>query len=371
MTFSLSSEQKEFQSVLRAFFSEHLSSEYLRRRIANPPRRDAGIWAKFSELGLPESFGGDDPELRVGFRELSLLAFECGRALVPEPLYETAFFGPFLLTQLLPPAERKCLGAVVGEQVLQELMEGVVSPGIAVTSGIAGSSSGASALKLSESLLSGALPFVLGPSTLSGGSPVWILERMSASRARLLLVAGDASKSAYTSVDLLDRTLSAHHASWTKAPCAQLEGPLADRSLQLLQVLRTLEIAGACSRAVEMTVEFVKTREQFGVPIGGFQAVQHRLADMYLQTEALSALARFAAWAAEGAPEQLPLASVSGLAQAIEQGSSIIEAAIQLHGGIGFTYEYDLHFFLRRVKCLEALYRFSEEELTSLLGLAA
>ena len=107
---------------------------------------------------------------------------------------------------------------------------------------------------------------------------------------------------------------------------------------------------------VEATVEFVKTRKQFGVAIGGFQAVQHKLANMHLKTEAMRAMAHFASWSAEESKDQLTLASASALAFACEHAGTIVEDAIQLHGGIGFTWEFDLHLFLRRAKMLEILF---------------
>src|SRR5262249_46285979 len=108
------------------------------------------------------------------------------------------------------------------------------------------------------------------------------------------------------------------------------------------------ELAGIASRTLEMTVEYVKTRQQFGRPIGTFQAIQHALADMHVAAEQLLALVRFAAWAADSDRSQFPDAALAACAFAADEVPSIVECATQLHGGIGFTYEFPLHAFLRR-----------------------
>jgi acyl-CoA dehydrogenase len=324
------------------------------------------MWKRLSDLGLPESFGGAD-ETGIGFRELSLLAFECGNSLLPENLIESAFFGAYFLSRVLSKSERESVLQLIGENKATELLAGSRVPQVALVS--AGSGSPGAYISIEAGHCSCALPLVVG----SKESDVLIvLERTSASRARIIIVKTDSEAHASCeSVPLLDPTMSGCKVELKKAPCVLIEGVSAERALQLFHTLHAVEMAGACARAIEMTVEFVKTREQFGVPVGGFQAVQHRLADMYLQSEALGAIARFASWAADHAPEQLPLASASALSQAVEQASAIVEGAIQLHGGIGFTYEYDLHFYLRRTKCVEALLRFNEGELGSLVVLAA
>ena len=367
MSFALTEEQKEFQGVLRSFLRETVTSEYFRSQVGGHAAlekrpSDLNLWRKLAELGLPESFGASGTDFSVGFRELSLLAFECGAALLPEPLLEVSFFGPYLFSRILSDAERAQAQAFLGDSLFEELCCGNVHGSVALTQGPAFTLSSPGA-----ATSFGSAPTFLG----APESPLMlVLERTSASNARLILIKSQGGV-ASSFAAMLDPSLRAFRAEVKNAPCLVLEGQVASRTLQLFHTLRATEMAGACTRAVEMTVDFVKTREQFGVPIGGFQAVQHRLADMFLQSEALGAISRFAAWAADNSPEQLPLASASALSQACEQAGLIVEGAIQLHGGIGFTYEYDLHFFLRRVKCLEALYRFTEEELCSLISLAA
>jgi alkylation response protein AidB-like acyl-CoA dehydrogenase len=99
-----------------------------------------------------------------------------------------------------------------------------------------------------------------------------------------------------------------------------------------------------------MTIAYVKDRRQFGVPVGGFQAVQHTAAQMLRDTEAARSLAYYGAWAAGAAPESLPMAAAMAGAHASEAGRSVTGSAIQLHGGIGFTWEADVHWLYKRAQ---------------------
>jgi alkylation response protein AidB-like acyl-CoA dehydrogenase len=110
------------------------------------------------------------------------------------------------------------------------------------------------------------------------------------------------------------------------------------------------EVVGICQRALDMTLEYVKAREQFGVPVGSFQAVSHRCAQMLLATESVRSAAYYAAWAADAAPETLEEASALAAASAADSGHEVTASAIQAHGGIGFTWEADVHLLYKRAQ---------------------
>ena len=101
---------------------------------------------------------------------------------------------------------------------------------------------------------------------------------------------------------------------------------------------------------MEMAVEYAKERKQFGRPIGAYQAVSHRCAQMLLDIEEARSLTYYAAWAADAEPESLPLAASMAKARASDAGWRVTAAALQVHGGIGFTWEHDLHFLLKRAR---------------------
>ena len=110
------------------------------------------------------------------------------------------------------------------------------------------------------------------------------------------------------------------------------------------------ESVGVAERALELSVAYAKEREQFGRPIGTYQAVSHRCAQMLLEVEGARSVVYWAAWARDHEPETAPLAVSTAKAYASDCGTRVTESALQVHGGIGFTWEHDLHFFLKRAR---------------------
>src|SRR5205807_2424920 len=142
-------------------------------------------------------------------------------------------------------------------------------------------------------------------------------------------------------VQSIDPTRSAARVSAAASAGEELDGDVAggvDRAL----VAISSELVGVCDRALEMTVAYVKERRQFGVPVGAYQAVSHRCAQMLLETESARSTAAFAAWTADADPEQLAEAAAMAKASASDAGREVTASAIQAHGGIGFTWEADV-----------------------------
>ena len=142
------------------------------------------------------------------------------------------------------------------------------------------------------------------------------------------------------------------------APEATLAGGQEDYLPVLWRACTALaaESTGVAQRTMEMAVEYAKDRQQFGRPIGAYQAVSHRCAQMLLETENSRSAVYGAAWAADAEPESLPLAASMAKAYASDAGWRVPDASIQVHGGIGFTWEHDLHFFLKRGKANAATF---------------
>jgi alkylation response protein AidB-like acyl-CoA dehydrogenase len=132
------------------------------------------------------------------------------------------------------------------------------------------------------------------------------------------------------------------------------------------------ELVGISQRAMEMAVEYAKERQQFGRPIGAYQAVSHRCAQMLLETEGARSATLYAAWTADHQPESLQLAASMAKAYASDCGWRVTASSLQVHGGIGFTWEHDLHFFLKRAKADGHLFgsaREHRERVAELAGL--
>jgi alkylation response protein AidB-like acyl-CoA dehydrogenase len=116
------------------------------------------------------------------------------------------------------------------------------------------------------------------------------------------------------------------------------------------------ELAGVAQRTLEMAVDYAKERKQFNRPIGAYQAVSHRCAQMLLETEGARSAAYYAAWAADNEPETAPLAASMAKAYASDAGTRVTGASLQVHGGIGFTWEHDLHLYLKRASADAVLF---------------
>jgi alkylation response protein AidB-like acyl-CoA dehydrogenase len=129
------------------------------------------------------------------------------------------------------------------------------------------------------------------------------------------------------------------------------------------------ELVGVSERALEMTVAYVKERKQFGVPVGAYQAVSHRCAQMLLDTEKARATTAFAAWAADADPQRLGEAAAMAKAAASEAGVEVTASAIQAHGGIGFTWEADVHWLYKRALLDAALLGGAKQQRTRLAAL--
>jgi alkylation response protein AidB-like acyl-CoA dehydrogenase len=134
------------------------------------------------------------------------------------------------------------------------------------------------------------------------------------------------------------------------------------------------ESVGVAQRTMEMAVEYARERKQFGRAIGSYQAVSHRCAEMLLETEGARSLTYYAAWACDNEPETAPLAAAMAKAYASDAGFRVPASALQVHGGIGFTWEHDLHLWLKRGKANAATFgdsRFHRDVVAALTGLGA
>ncbi|MBX7137186.1 MAG: hypothetical protein K1X83_04310 [Oligoflexia bacterium] len=331
MAFELSQDQRALADLLVKFCSTELTSEYIRKRFESDQITDQKLRTKLAELGIFELFD-QFPPVASALMDLGIVAGCCGFSLMPESLIENLFAGPFLASCLLGEPERAKLADFVQ---LQELCRG--------------------------SLLG-----TVGAAVVSKNADAELRLVPQAGQARYLLLLNDAGAQVVTLVDLkspgvtlapeqvLDRTLRRSRISLQGVRGLDLK--CRSNPFRAFAFLKACESIGAARRAVEMTAAYVKERRQFDSPIGAFQAVQHRLADMYLKLEALQALSRFAGWAHGNSIEQFDLSAAALIAQTAEHTPWILESAIQLHGGIGFTWEYDLHLLLRRVQTNSALY---------------
>jgi alkylation response protein AidB-like acyl-CoA dehydrogenase len=348
--FDLTDEQQAIRSTAREFLAARYKSERIRELAESEHGFEVSDWEEMAELGwpglaLPEEWGGQG----LGIVELAALFEEMGYALAPSPLLSSTI-----------------AGLVLAERGSDEQKERWLRPLAA------GEARGTPAL------FDAGTPAAIGEFAMEGradsegvlldGEKVLVMDAASAdfflvatSDGRRHVVERGAEGVAVTAeptVDLTRRLYSVRFDGVRVGPEATLSGGQEDYLPVLWRacVAIAAESTGVAQRSLEMAVEYAKDRKQFGRPIGSYQAVSHRCAQMLLETENSRSAVFGAAWAADAEPESLPLAASMAKAYASDAGWRVPDASIQVHGGIGFTWEHDLHFFLKRGKANAATF---------------
>jgi alkylation response protein AidB-like acyl-CoA dehydrogenase len=307
------------------------------------------------ELGWPaltiaEEHGG----LGLGFVEQVLVAEELGRAVVPSPLLATA-------TQFTPAIQ--ALGGPASEATLAAVAAGELTGALALAEDGRWDPATVRASARREGdgwVLDGAKRAVLDGAT---ADRIVVMARGADGLGAFVLERGAARAEARTVLDPTMPVADLHLEGVVVGPegvLARPGEPDVERRLHRCVEQAVVAVAamtvGACRRLYEETIEYAKTREQYDRPIGSFQALKHRMADMYLSVERATALVYFAALTiAEDAPER-SLAAAAAKSAAGDCQQLVVQEGLQLHGGIGYTWEHDLHFLLKRAKAGDALF---------------
>jgi alkylation response protein AidB-like acyl-CoA dehydrogenase len=316
MDFGLSDDQREIQRTARELLAERASAARVREH-AEARTTDLALWNELAELGwagiaIAEEHGGQG----LGQIELSILCEELGRSLAPVPFLASAMAATVIQQDgSAEQRERWLPGLASGETV-----------------GALGTATDGSAELVIGAREAGV--FVLIDDDGSGR----------------IVAAEDAE---VTPVESVDPTRSTARVSSSSGEPVGDGGACAGLGRALVSV--SAELVGVCDRALAMTVEYVKDRKQFGVPVGSYQAVSHRCAQMLLETEKARSTAAFAAWTADAEPESLAEAAAMAKVCASSAGREVTAGAIQMHGGIGFTWEADVHWLYKRAQLDAAL----------------
>jgi alkylation response protein AidB-like acyl-CoA dehydrogenase len=357
MYFDFSAEQYMARDSARDFLAKRLPPARLRQLLETDTGFDGDVWRGLAELGwtsvlLPEEHGG----LGLGFLDLALLLEESGRALLPAPIVETAVMLPVALEAGTAEQRRRWLpGIARGEVVATVALSG--PDGFPLPAGIAvrARANGHGFILDGEALL---VPFgdaarvVLTAARLEGEGPDAV--------ALFLVEPGDRGVS-WQPLPGLDPTLrtQALRLEGVRLGADRLignagrGGRVLDRALIAGAAAMALQAVGGAGQALTMAVEYAKVRQQFGRPIGSFQAVKHKCADMLVAYETARAGAYYAAWAVGAAAPDAAVAAATAKATSTEMFRYVAAEAIQVHGGIGFTWEHDLHLYFKRAKYLE------------------
>jgi alkylation response protein AidB-like acyl-CoA dehydrogenase len=338
MNFELTDDQRAIKRTAREMLASRYRPETVRELAADERGFTDAQWQELSELGwpgviIPEADGG----LGLGAVELAVIHEEIGYALAPSPLLST--LSAALLINAAGTQEQR-------DQWLPQLASGERRGTIAVWEERSGAAPDRSELEPADGRMTGVKIAV--PDAAS--ADVLIL---SGADGRHFLVDAQGESIQITPEKALDPTRKLYRVTVTDAPAAELTAASGDAIAHAYATIVTAlaaENVGAAQRALEMAIAYAKDRKQFGRPIGSYQAVSHRCAQMLLEVEGARSLTYWAGWALDHDPETALRAASMAKAYASDAGYRVTASALQVHGGIGFTWEHDLHFFLKRAR---------------------
>ena len=352
MNFGFSEEQDELRKMVKRFLDEKSPESEVRRLMATEEGYDPAVWSQMANelalqgLGIPEEYGGQG----YGPVELYVVFEEMGAALLCAPYFSTVALAANALLQVGTEQDK--------QRYLPGIASGEVIATLALTDDagqwdLSGTSTTASASG-NDWHVSGVRSFVTDGSTAS----LILVPAMTAKGLSLFAVQGDASGLERTTLPTMDQTRKQSRLVLTDTPAmlvgeegAALAG--LETTLQIAASALAAEQVGGAQRVLNNAVEYAKARVQFGRPIGSFQAIKHKCADMLLDVESAKSAAYYAAWAAQELNDELPVAASLAKSFCSEAYFHCAAENIQIHGGIGFTWEHHAHLYFKRAKSSE------------------
>jgi len=360
VNFAFSDEQEQLRDAVRRFLEAKSPSTEVRRLMDTTDGYDPAVWAQMAnELGLqslhiPEEFGGQG----FTFVELAIVLEEMGRVLLCAPYFSTVVLAADAIINAGTDAQKgELLPGIAGGETIAALA--FTEPnGKWDAAGIEMVAQGSG----DSYTLDGTKMFVIDGHLANLIVVAARLEGTSGEEGiSLFTVAGDAAGLTRTALATMDQTRKQAKLEFSGVAAAPLGTPgegwaALSKTLDQAAACLANEMVGGAQQVLDMAVEYAKVRVQFGRPIGSFQAIKHKCADMLLEVESGKSAAYYAAWAAAEDNEELPVAA--SLAKAYCSDAYFHAAAenIQIHGGIGFTWEHDAHLYFKRAKSSEILF---------------
>ena len=375
MDLELSEEQEFFRETTRKFLESEMPIDAVRKLADEPTGLDRGWWRRGAELGwtsmlVPEEHGGGSLA-DEGLLDLVIVAEEMGRLVSPGPLLATNVVAAAVAEQGTPEQQAALLPRIVEGDVLASWA--LCEPGGRWQ---------ADGLSLEAHPVDGGLVLRGTKSPVEAGAHAdqLLVTARSGDGLTQVLVPSDAEGLTATPLESLD--LVRRHAELrfddVFVPAAAVLGEVGgagdavERQLQIALVLQLAEMVGAVDRVFEVTLEWMFDRFSFGRPLASYQALKHRFADMKLWHESGQAAATAAARAVQGRTADAPTSVSAAKAYVGDRAPFILQECVQMHGGLGVTWEYDLHLYLRRTTTNRVLYgtpREHRERIARLIGM--
>jgi len=363
MDIGFTEEQELLRTSARRFLENECPSAFVRQRMAEPAAMTEDFWQKLAEQGwfgilYPEAQGGSG----LGLVDMTVLMEEMGRAVMPGPFFSTVLLGGAAILEAGSPAQRQewlpriAAGSAKVSLAWTEPNARWDAAGIIATGREAAGGFVLSGIKLfvPDAHLSDAL--VVAVRTRDGST--------MEDGVSLFLAPKDTAGLGITPLPTIDETrkLCEVRLDNVAVPGAALLGerhggwPALARVLDRAIVALCAEMCGGAQQVLDMTTAYAKIRIAFGKPIGSYQGVKHRAADMLVDVENAKSLTYYAAWAVDEGLSEAPLAVSMAKAYASDAYRKVAGAGIQLHGGIGFTWEHDLQLYFKRAKASEVAF---------------
>jgi alkylation response protein AidB-like acyl-CoA dehydrogenase len=354
--FAFSADQQLLKNSARAFLDEHCKPELVRSLFDDPRGESEAMWKEMAQLGwlglsLPEDAGGS----ALGMVETAIVLEEMGRVAGPAPYLPTMLAAHAIAGAGTPAQRSRWLPAIAagGARATVALLDAQLDWRPEATATRADRRAGGWAISGTKSFVPWAhvADAMLVPARTAEGLSLFVVTRDTPG-LHLSPIIGMDLTSRSASLRLDDAAVGAD--ALLGAPGGA--GPLLREVLLRGAVGAAAEMLGAARRCLDMSVEYAKVREQFGQPIGSFQAIRHKCAEMLLEVENSHGATYYAAWALDAGAAEREVAASVAKSYVSEAARKVCGEAIQVHGGIGFTWEYDLHLYFKRAKALEPVY---------------
>ena len=362
MDFGLNEDQETLARYAREFLTNECPSSFVRTMMEGETAHEPAFYAKLAELGwlgiaVPEEFGGQG----MSYVDLAVLLEETGRAVLPGPFFATVGLAAPVILEAGTDAQRKAL--------LPPLASGERTATVAYTEPSARvDASGVELAARAENggfVLTGTKSFVLDAHVAdtivvaartnesddpSEGVTLFVVDpKANGVSIKQLKTMDMTRRLCDVSLDGVavgaDAVLGEVDKGWSRL----------ERALQKSAALLSAECVGGANQVLDMSVEYARNRIQFGRPIGSFQAVKHKCADMLVDVELARSAMYYAAWSASSDESELPLAASMAKSFCSDAYLRVATNGIHVHGGIGFTWEHDMHIYFKRAKANEVL----------------
>ena len=358
MDFGFSEEQEMLRDAAKRFLADNCPTKYVRQMMADATAHDPAFWSKLVGQGwpgllIPEQYGGANGT----FLDLTVIVEEMGKAIIPGPFFAAAALGAPTFIEGASDALKK--------EFLPKMAEGKFIATVALAEGAGRFDAGGIELKAGKKgsgyTLTGEKFFVPDAHVADA---IVVAARTGGGSGEdgitLLCVPAKEKGVTVTQLKTVDMTRRMCHVKFDNVQADVVIGKenggwsTLRRVLGIATAALSAEMVGTAQKALDIAVDYAKTRVQFGKPIGSFQAVKHKCVDMMVAVENARSLTYYACWTVDERVAEAATAVPMAKAYASDMAKNVTSEAIQVHGGIGFTWEHDMHLYHRRALAGEA-----------------